>query len=952
MAKDFESFIVDPSLLDPSIDATDLRTTTDTRQELLSDVPDYAGIQFDPTQKSYVSDLYALYSGQLPSRPATPSAPPPATGGGGSGGEGQVAIPPTSGGGSESIIPDNTFIGGGATLEDAGGTYDGYQSAEGGFEYTGTPMDIGYGEGQVDPKLADAVGGIDTTPVSGGNLTTLPSGDVYATDDPMLSEKIDYTPEQQSTLQNILGKAGQTVEGAMSALGAIPGAIVDFTNKTVNVFGKKLDVGKTIAGAVLNKIAGGPVSLILSALPEPDPRQRKLNEFYSTGEGAKYMDPSSPDYIPGMENYNTVSGGLLNTITGGAAGTPTNYGLQGAYQDRINTVTNTLQDKYGLTDKDIADIKAGTFNPEKMNVQTDLVQRLVNLEDAKKEEADMLGLTAAEEKRLKELDFKDYFAGNKDQDSVDRFDTTPSVTGIEGPPSQISGAPVTDVTRPGTGTVLGKEGIERFDDAETSIDMFEDTAPITTGGPPSVLSRPTPDNILADTGDAFSYLDDVDLPSGASKTGTPIDALNPINRQQHFDNAQKLKEAVAEGILTDTEYKQLSALDAVKTMGLDPITGTLSAIGYQGVQAAAGDQTVANAISDIIKNIQGLGNNISPEAQVKYQEIISGEKIYRDPILGMVEEDEKTLADENITNIDDYITNEDLFGGFDEKEEAKKQQQLEEAAKKQRELQQKIRDAENQERERVAAEKAAAEKAKAERIAQEKIRDAENQERERVAAAEKAAAEKAAKEREMQQRIRDAERAAEEKAARDKATRERDLGGGPQFGDRDKATREKDLGSGPPGIGGGGGDGGGGGCFLADTLITMADGSTKEVQKVDLGDNVAEGGKVFATGKFLVENLHDYKGIKVSGSHMVNEDGNWVRVEDSKHGKPLGDDEHTVYVFGSENRRILINGILFTDYFETTEQEKLINDEKNFFNNWKTYENKIDQDNINILNAS
>jgi hypothetical protein len=103
----------------------------------------------------------------------------------------------------------------------------------------------------------------------------------------------------------------------------------------------------------------------------------------------------------------------------------------------------------------------------------------------------------------------------------------------------------------------------------------------------------------------------------------------------------------------------------------------------------------------------------------------------------------------------------------------------------------------------------------------------------------------------------------------------------------------------------------------------MADGSTKAIEQVDLGDNVAKGGKVFATGKFLVENLHDYKGIKVSGSHMVSEDGNWVRVEDSKHGKPLGDDEHTVYVFGSENRRILINGITFTDYFEATEQQKL-----------------------------
>jgi hypothetical protein len=146
--------------------------------------------------------------------------------------------------------------------------------------------------------------------------------------------------------------------------------------------------------------------------------------------------------------------------------------------------------------------------------------------------------------------------------------------------------------------------------------------------------------------------------------------------------------------------------------------------------------------------------------------------------------------------------------------------------------------------------------------------------------------------------------------------------------------------------------GGGGGCFLKGTQVTMADGSTKAIEQVDLGDKVAKGGKVFATGKFLVENLHDYKGIKVSGSHMVNEDGNWARVEDSKHGKALGDDEHTVYVFGAENRRILINGILFTDYFETTEQEKLINNEKDFFNNWKTYENKIDQDNINILNAS
>jgi len=159
--------------------------------------------------------------------------------------------------------------------------------------------------------------------------------------------------------------------------------------------------------------------------------------------------------------------------------------------------------------------------------------------------------------------------------------------------------------------------------------------------------------------------------------------------------------------------------------------------------------------------------------------------------------------------------------------------------------------------------------------------------------------------------------------------------------------------AGPPSQrGGGGGGGGGGGCFLKGTLITMFDGTKKPVEQVDLGNQVAIGGKVFATGKFLVKNLHDYKGIKVSGSHMVSENNKWVRVEDSEHGKLLGNEEHTVYVFGSENRRILINDILFTDYFEVNEQDKLINNEEDFFDNWKLYAKQDSGNNVDIINAS
>jgi hypothetical protein len=149
--------------------------------------------------------------------------------------------------------------------------------------------------------------------------------------------------------------------------------------------------------------------------------------------------------------------------------------------------------------------------------------------------------------------------------------------------------------------------------------------------------------------------------------------------------------------------------------------------------------------------------------------------------------------------------------------------------------------------------------------------------------------------------------------------------------------------------GGGGGDPG---CFIKGTLITMADGSTKPVEQVDLEDEVAVGGKVFAVGRFLNTELYDYKGIKVSGSHMVNEDGVWMRVRDTKHGKSLGDDKNTVYVFGSRNRRILINNILFTDYFEVSEQDILIENPENFFNNYKSYGKIIDKQNVDILNAS
>ena len=157
--------------------------------------------------------------------------------------------------------------------------------------------------------------------------------------------------------------------------------------------------------------------------------------------------------------------------------------------------------------------------------------------------------------------------------------------------------------------------------------------------------------------------------------------------------------------------------------------------------------------------------------------------------------------------------------------------------------------------------------------------------------------------------------------------------------------------AGPVGGGIGGVIGGVIGCFLPDTKITMSNGTTKNIIDINLNDNIAIGGRVFAHAKFLITDLYNYKGIKVSGSHMVNEDNKWLRVEESKLAKSLGNKEHTVYTLGTDNRRILINNILFTDYFEVDEKEELQTQGDEYFNNWKNHSIELQEQNKNILNA-
>jgi hypothetical protein len=99
--------------------------------------------------------------------------------------------------------------------------------------------------------------------------------DSYGTsiDDPQIGDPgfTDYTPsfetpEQQGIIDQAFSKVGSTAENIMDDLSKIPGAVADFANQTVDIFGKKINVGKTLLNAGINRLVGGPISLVFDAL--------------------------------------------------------------------------------------------------------------------------------------------------------------------------------------------------------------------------------------------------------------------------------------------------------------------------------------------------------------------------------------------------------------------------------------------------------------------------------------------------------------------------------------------------------------------------------------------------------------------------------------------------------------------------------------------------------------
>ena len=258
-----QSIIADPQLTDPSIDVGQLRQTTPTRTELLANVPEFSGLKFDPTQRSYIEDLYSVYGGGLPTIPEPviedtaqiPGAVDTLVDVGGGGGQDQVT--------GDSVLDTPTLttptvtepVGGGADM----GTVPATEQVGG---ITSDPIDVGIPDnesGFVDP-LGTIGGAPDVFDINVVGDPALNPGSV------MVQGEDPYGTPEQNLVSQAFSKVGSTATDIMNDLSQIPGAITDFANQTVDIAGQKINVGKTLLSAGINRIVGGPISLVFDAI--------------------------------------------------------------------------------------------------------------------------------------------------------------------------------------------------------------------------------------------------------------------------------------------------------------------------------------------------------------------------------------------------------------------------------------------------------------------------------------------------------------------------------------------------------------------------------------------------------------------------------------------------------------------------------------------------------------
>ena len=207
-------------------------------------------------------------------------------------------------------------------------------------EFDALAPEIGYGVGEVDPKLAEAAGIVDYSD---------PNIDAMYTDDRIVSEEkaldpFAYTDRimdpklmeiQQQNYQD--PSFWDTVKSTYSTDG-ISGVAANFGQSVADAFSglaeQGINVGKMAGSAIMNAIVPG-LGFVAQALPEYEPTftERTLEEELGVTEGGK---------IAGDPNTSAFAG--LNAVS--AFGDPV-----GTAKDRIDTRLETIENNPNISEE-------------------------------------------------------------------------------------------------------------------------------------------------------------------------------------------------------------------------------------------------------------------------------------------------------------------------------------------------------------------------------------------------------------------------------------------------------------------------------------------------------------------------------------------------------------------------------------------------------------------------
>jgi len=213
-------------------------------------------------------------------------------------------------------------------------------------------------ETAIEPQAVNTIlgpDGITYDAVTGNPIYEDLDAQAAATD----SQVADLPLEQTNQILQIINNAGENIQGALTEIGKIPGAIVDKVGKTVTLLGQKIDIGKTIASALINKAAGAPISLLFSLLPDDGIHQSTKaarDTGLLTGDTTVTQDKygintqTSFDPAKSAENYLDYNVKQVEKLETALAKTRAKYATEQEYLDMTTRMRQELADRQKYVD--------------------------------------------------------------------------------------------------------------------------------------------------------------------------------------------------------------------------------------------------------------------------------------------------------------------------------------------------------------------------------------------------------------------------------------------------------------------------------------------------------------------------------------------------------------------------------------------------------------------------